>query len=83
LAPYAKWQEPTGGFYIWLKLDPRIKIDALFDAARAQGVLINPGDLYAFHHVQAIRLSYAYAEPAAFAAGCCILKQLIETQLIH
>lgn len=83
LAPYAKWQEPTGGFYIWLKLDPRIKIDALFDAARAQGVLINPGDLYAFHHVQAIRLSYAYAEPAAFAAGCRILKQLIEIQLTH
>lgn len=80
LAPCAKWTAPTGGFYIWLKLNNEIHIDQLFEAALARGVLINPGDLYADTHVQALRLSYAYATPEQFAEGCRILRELIQTQ---
>lgn len=80
LTPYATWQAPTGGFYLWVKFDPRLNLTRLFQAAQQQGVLFNPGTVYSFRKSQAIRFSFAYAEPADFRRGIQILAQLIKAQ---
>ncbi|MFD1319166.1 aminotransferase-like domain-containing protein [Loigolactobacillus zhaoyuanensis] len=76
LAAVATWQVPRGGFYIWLKLNPVINIERLFQAALKQHILFNPGSIYG--EQQAIRLSFAYITPAEFERGIKELAQLIK-----
>lgn len=61
MKPYATWQRPLGGLYIWLRFEKPIIIKALFLELLQQNILINPGYIYLpndFHH---LRLSFAYA----------------------
>ncbi|WP_274307574.1 PLP-dependent aminotransferase family protein [Solibacillus daqui] len=61
IQPYAKWQQPNGGFYIWLRFEKPIINKGLFLELLHQNILINPGYIYQpndFHH---LRLSFAYA----------------------
>ncbi|GGG07515.1 PLP-dependent aminotransferase family protein [Paenibacillus aceti] len=69
----ATWHEPTGGFYIWLRLHEPLVNKALFLKLMKQKVLINPGYIYDakdFHH---IRLSYAYASFEQLETGLNLL----------
>ncbi|MFC6171487.1 aminotransferase-like domain-containing protein [Loigolactobacillus jiayinensis] len=76
LADVATWQVPRGGFYIWLKLKPTINMEQLFQAALKRHILFNPGSIYGADH--ALRLSFAYASPAAFRRGIAELAELIK-----
>jgi len=80
LSGLATWNHPTGGFYIWVQLPAAVSVTALFQAALAQGVLINPGQVYGSTQ-QTLRLSYAYATPAEFQQGVTVLATLIQQQL--
>ncbi len=74
---FATWQAPTGGFYLWVRLDDAINIPKLFDLATAQNVLFNPGSIYDFQPNQYIRLSFSYESSARFEQGIQILTKLI------
>lgn len=85
----AEWEVPGGSFYIWLRLKRKaggagngrgkqLNTDRLFHEAAEQGLLLNPGSVYDFSGNQALRLSYAYAEPKELEAGLIRLAGLIE-----
>ncbi len=76
----ASWQEPQGGFYIWLTLREPVHMEALFARAAAAGILINPGDIYDFRRNDSLRLSYAYTTPEEFRHGVQRLADIIETR---
>ncbi|WP_446899825.1 PLP-dependent aminotransferase family protein [Clostridium sp. LBM24168] len=57
----ATWTKPSGGFYIWMKINSEISMDKLFSSAYRQGILINPGSIYDFSKNSFIRISYSYA----------------------
>ena len=65
----AQWETPKGSFYIWLRLNEKIPVDRLFQLMLKEQILINPGNVYDFGRNQAIRLSYAYAEPEDLETG--------------
>jgi len=73
----ATWNIPTGGFYIWLKLNKNISTDNLFNLALNEKLLINPGNVYDFSKNQYIRISYAYDTLEALESGLCKLAILI------
>lgn len=74
----AQWEKPSGGFYIWLRLNGRLPVDQLFQMMLAENILINPGNIYDFGKNQAIRLSYAYAGDGDLAYGIGKLAEIIK-----
>lgn len=74
----AQWDRPSGGFYIWLRLKKQVNTDRLFHQAAEAGLLLNPGSIYDFAKNQALRLSYAYAEPADLETGLVRLAELLD-----
>ena len=77
----ATWNLPTGGYFIWLKLNHPISMYQLFVKALNRKVLIHPGDLYEFHSSQHIRISYSNAKLAEISQGIKILSELVLEQL--
>lgn len=79
----ATWEQPKGGFYIWLRFHKPVINKALFLELLQHKVLINPGYIYQpndFHH---LRFSYAYATFEQLAEGIKILAALVQSKLIH
>lgn len=76
----ASWDVPTGGFYIWLRLQEPVPMRELFETALQEGVLLNPGHLYDRNASQSIRLSYSYASLEEIETGIrklfCIMQKL-------
>ena len=56
----ATWDDPVGGFYIWLTFNDGIEVDDLVDKAIEEKILLNPGDIYDFKRNRSLRLSFAY-----------------------
>lgn len=77
----ATWNIPTGGYFIWLKLNQPISMYQLFVKALNRKVLIHPGDLYEFRSNQHIRISYSNAAPKEISQGIKILSELVLEQL--
>ncbi|MFX3616918.1 MAG: PLP-dependent aminotransferase family protein [Sporolactobacillus sp.] len=73
----ASWRVPIGGFYIWLKLIPEIRPNALFEEALKNHILINLGVIYDRQARQCLRLSYSYATPKEMDQALRILRSLI------
>ncbi|MBT2639390.1 PLP-dependent aminotransferase family protein [Bacillus sp. ISL-39] len=78
LSRYAEWEKPAGGFFIWVKMNPEISLPDLYRKALANGVLINPGRIYATQKMQHFRLSFANAPVEDITKGIAILESLIE-----
>jgi GntR family transcriptional regulator, regulator for abcA and norABC len=78
LGRYAEWECPEGGFFIWVKMNPEISVTDLYRKAFSQGVLINPGRIYATQKLQHFRLSYANASLDDIVKGIAKLESLIE-----
>ena len=66
-----------GGFYIWLKLKKKVPIDKIFAEALRRNVLLNPGNVYDYTENNAIRLSYAYANPDEMTHAVEILADIV------
>lgn len=77
-AGLADWNVPTGGFYIWLRFRKKVPVDKVFADALKAGVLLNPGNVYDYTENNAIRLSYAYADPDDLTKALEILAAIIE-----
>lgn len=75
----ASWEKPSGGFYIWLKLDKPLSSERLFNRLLEQNVLINPGYIYTDKNDAHIRLSYSYASMEDMKKGLIILSKTIRS----
>ncbi|KYG25976.1 GntR family transcriptional regulator [Bacillus gaemokensis] len=72
-----EWNIPSGGFFIWLKIKPKIPIKKLYAKALSKGILLNPGRIYAEESDQHIRLSYGYAPVEDLTQGIYQLSEMI------
>ncbi|MEW8971279.1 MAG: PLP-dependent aminotransferase family protein [Mesobacillus sp.] len=77
LGIYAEWEKPEGGFFIWVKMNPDISLSDLYRKALSNGVLINPGRIYATQKMQNFRLSFANAPVENLIKGIAILESLV------
>lgn len=78
----ATWNIPSGGFYIWLKLNKPISTEKLFTTALKENILINPGYIYGFKKSPYIRLSYSYASTKEMETGIKSLSQIIRKMIV-
>ena len=78
-APLATWNQPTGGFYVWLSLNKPLSLPKLFRAALQAGLLLNTGDLYNRSDAKHLRLSYAYASLVELEIGLRKLAELVSS----
>lgn len=74
----ATWTSPKGGFYVWLRLEHSLSARKLFEAALAQGILLNPGHVYDLQASPYLRLSYAYAAKSELEDGLRRLAAIIK-----
>ncbi|WP_156289431.1 MocR-like pyridoxine biosynthesis transcription factor PdxR [Oceanobacillus salinisoli] len=73
----ATWSIPSGGFYIWLRMQTGISTRKLFDLALREGILLNPGSIYDKNDQEHLRLSYSYASIEELEHGLIRLSELI------
>jgi 2-aminoadipate transaminase len=75
-----RWNDPDGGFYLWVTLPHRVSSSALFDAALQEGVAFVPG--YAFgvdhEHDSALRFSYSSPTPDRIDEGVRRLRRAFD-----
>lgn len=58
----AKWNIPTGGYYIWLDFIEKVPVEKLFAQALEKGLLLNTGNIYHVSKTNSLRLSFAYID---------------------
>ncbi|MED4227114.1 PLP-dependent aminotransferase family protein [Neobacillus cucumis] len=75
----AIWDKPTGGFYIWLRLLPSLSMRKLFEMALAEGILLNPGNVYDNQAEQYLRISYSFASFPNIHDGIKRLSKIVKT----
>ncbi|MEH7097988.1 PLP-dependent aminotransferase family protein [Neobacillus vireti] len=75
----AVWEKPAGGFYIWLRLLPSLSMRKLFEMALAEGILLNPGNVYDHQAEQYLRISYSFAPLPRIEDGLKRLLKIIKT----
>lgn len=73
----ATWDEPIGGFYIWLTFNENVDVENLFEDALNVGILLNPGDIYDFRKNRSVRLSFAYVTCEEFEKALQKISKLI------
>jgi GntR family transcriptional regulator, regulator for abcA and norABC len=73
----ATWEKPSGGFYVWVRLLPSISIKKLFEMALAEGILLNPGNVYDNQADQYLRISYSFASLSNLEDGLSRLSIII------
>lgn len=77
----ASWNNPNGGYYIWLELNTNISLKKLFDNALKKHILIHPGDIYHHSKKNHIRLSYSHASYEEILYSLKTLSKLIKIQI--
>ena len=77
------WNEPKGGFYIWLKLPPHIRSTDVFAESVAKGVVFVTGRTFdpASTKDDRLRLSYSNMPKDQIETGVRILSQAIKQVL--
>ncbi|EEM16798.1 PLP-dependent aminotransferase family protein [Bacillus pseudomycoides] len=73
----ATWNAPSGGLFIWLKIQPKISMKKLFPKALSKGILLNPGRIYEEESDQHIRLSYGYVPVQDLTQGIYQISQIV------
>jgi GntR family transcriptional regulator of abcA and norABC len=71
------WNVPEGGFFIWLKILPKVSMRELYVKALSEGLLLNPGNIYALESNRYLRLSYAYAPLKDLELGIYQISRII------
>jgi 2-aminoadipate transaminase len=74
------WNEPKGGFYIWLKLPPHIKSTDIFTESVAKGVVFVTGRTFdpASKKDDRLRLSFSNMPKEEIEKGVIILAEAIK-----
>lgn len=76
--PDMSWNNPNGGFYIWLKVPDRINLSKLLAQAAAKGVAFVPGEAFYPNGGQMgnyIRLNFSFPKAEQIETG---IKKLME-----
>lgn len=81
LGGIATWNQPEGGFYIWLTFPDTVSVDQLVADLAQQNIAVNPGSMYGPHAQQCMRLSFAYLTQEALAKGLKALAAAVHHQL--
>lgn len=74
----ATWDEPVGGFYIWLTFNDDVEVDDIVDRAIEQKILLNPGDIYDFKRNRSLRVSFAYVDCGEFSQAMVKIAKIIK-----
>ena len=78
----AKWDEPKGGLFLWVKLPRNISSDELLKDAVANGVAFVPGSLFFTKPVHNyMRLNYSLPSEADIVTGIQTLGRLLKEKL--
>ena len=79
----ARWNVPTGGFYVWLTLPPGLDAKAMLPRAVTSRVAYVPGTAFFADGLgaQSMRLSYCYPSPQRIREGVRRLVGVIEEEL--
>lgn len=75
----AKWNIPSGGFYIWLELNNNISPYGLFERCYKNWIIINPGQLYDHLDKKSLRISFACSSKEELEIGLIKLSQIIKS----
>lgn len=75
----ATWNRPSGGFFIWLKLNHGISTERLFYPALKKKLLILPGNAYDTNCSSCLRLTYGYLSEDEMAYGIRELAGIVRT----
>ncbi len=71
LLPTVSFDEPSGGYFVWVQLPPELSAAALLPLARAEGVTFHPGSRFisrdGFAHT--LRLSFAHYDTPVLIEG--------------
>jgi DNA-binding transcriptional MocR family regulator len=83
MAPTARWNVPTGGFYVWLTLPDGLDAKAMLPRAVTARVAYVPGTAFYADGsgAQSMRLSYCYPTPERIREGVRRLVGVIEEEL--
>ena len=73
----ARWNTPAGSYYVWLQLKESVSIRRVFEAALAEKILVNPGDMYDFRETHSLRVSYAYEDDDTLRDALIRLAKII------
>jgi len=81
--PYASWNVPDGGFYVWVKLPEGLDSKAMLPRAVTGRVAYVPGTAFYYDGQGAgyLRLSYCYPTPEAIREGVRRLAGVIDDEL--
>jgi 2-aminoadipate transaminase len=65
------WNDPDGGFYVWVRLPEHVRARRLLDVALEEGVAFVPGDAFAIDrdHGSALRFSISAPTPERIDEG--------------
>jgi DNA-binding transcriptional MocR family regulator len=79
------WNEPKGGFYIWLKLPEEISSTEIFDRCLQKGVVFVTGRTFDPHNVKddRLRLSFSNMAKDDIEKGVIIMAEIIAQHLIR
>jgi 2-aminoadipate transaminase len=78
----AKWREPKGGLFIWVKLPRDIHADALLIDSVSKGVAFVPGNLFFTKPVHNfMRLNYSLPSEEDIVTGIQVLGRLLKEKL--
>jgi GntR family transcriptional regulator of abcA and norABC len=77
LKDIATWDVPKGGFFIWLRILPKLSMRDFYLKALSEGILLNPGNIYAQESDRYIRLSYSYAQLTDLKKGIRQISKII------
>src|SRR3954454_11424090 len=83
MPPAARWNVPTGGFYVWLTLPPGLDAKAMLPRAVTARVAFVPGTAFFADGfgAQSMRLSFCYPTPERIREGVRRLVGVIEEEL--
>ncbi len=81
VSEYLEWEVPQGGFYLWAKLKPPMKLEPLWRTAVEEGIAVNPGS--GFSPVEEsgtayIRIAYAWTPVEQFSEAAYRLRLACE-----
>ena len=77
------WSQPTGGFFIWVKLPDGIDTSPMLAQAREMGIEYLPGAACFFDHTGAnqMRLSFSFARDEVIEEGIKRLADLVRSEM--
>ena len=78
-APYVKFREPRGSFYLWVEIDNRVDWARAAQLAEREGIFFRPGERFMGEPDgrQFLRLAYSHVSEQVIADGIAKLGGIL------